>query len=238
MSFCFDEADVLTRRHNLFLLPLPFLTLWATGYFCEHYAKLSKQLSMEWAKECDCFSDLKAARRRGVPNQIGQMASRRDEKSFTSRLTVKVELDRRDTHCHDQRRVGQKRWANSVVDTHDNHEGTCNEPLASVTKKEPHANRPPSRLLKRSTATEIASVELTACEHEMYLHDFLLLNATMRSGSSKWSEGVYGIARHYEPVAEGDDVDLPKETTFYQIPTIEEKPLFEQPLYMIVILSS
>lgn len=63
----------------LFLLPLPFFTLWVMGYFNENYAKPSKQLSMERAKECDRISDLKAARRRGVLNQTGQGADERRE---------------------------------------------------------------------------------------------------------------------------------------------------------------
>lgn len=69
----------MTFEQPLFLLPLPFLTMWVTGYFSEHYAKPSKQLSMERAKECDRVSDLKAARRRGVPNQTGQGVEERRE---------------------------------------------------------------------------------------------------------------------------------------------------------------
>jgi len=67
------------RPKSVFLLPLPFLTIWVIGYFSEHYAKPSQQLSMERAKECDRISDLKAARRRGVPHQTGQGVEERRE---------------------------------------------------------------------------------------------------------------------------------------------------------------
>lgn len=53
--------------------------MWVIGYFNQHYAEPSKQLSMERAKECDRISDLKAARRRGVPNQPGQGIEERKE---------------------------------------------------------------------------------------------------------------------------------------------------------------
>eukprot|EP00550_Attheya_septentrionalis_P009222 CAMPEP_0198291930 /NCGR_PEP_ID=MMETSP1449-20131203/9268_1 /TAXON_ID=420275 /ORGANISM="Attheya septentrionalis, Strain CCMP2084" /LENGTH=1076 /DNA_ID=CAMNT_0043990617 /DNA_START=67 /DNA_END=3297 /DNA_ORIENTATION=- len=46
---------------QLFLLPLPFLTVWVMGYFRRTYAEPAKRLSLERAMELDRISDLRAA---------------------------------------------------------------------------------------------------------------------------------------------------------------------------------
>ena len=55
---------------------------------------------------------------------------------------------------------------------------------APVEKKEPPpVIRTSARLMKRSTTMEITMQELTPMERDMYLHDFLPPDSTMRNGS-------------------------------------------------------
>jgi len=77
IGYLFTQGNFIQA---VFLMPLPVATLWGMGYFNQHYAKPSKRLSLERAREYDRVSEWLAA-----------------NKNSSSRRDVETSLDTIDT---------------------------------------------------------------------------------------------------------------------------------------------
>lgn len=68
---CRTILSHLLSFQPIFLVPLPFITVWVMRYFRRHYAEPSNRLSLERAIQRDLLSDLKTSIRQRTRNYAG-----------------------------------------------------------------------------------------------------------------------------------------------------------------------